>query len=195
MKKQIHQLIVIAFIAVAAAGCASAPSRFYTLNSTATASGQPAANYSVALGPVTVPATVDHPQFTVQVEPNRVELEEFNRWAEPLNQNIASVVAGDLAAQLGTSQVAAGPLANFQPDYSVNIRIQRFDSVPGQSALVEALWVVHKSAGGASLSGHTIASEPVTNSSFDALAAAHSRALAKVSADIAGVIRSQAEAN
>ena len=194
MKKQIHHLIAIALTAVAAAGCASAPSRFYTLNSTATASNQPAANCSVALGPVTVPATVDHPQFTVQVEPNRVELEEFNRWAEPLNQNIASVVAGDLAALLGTSQVAAGPLANFQPDYSVNIRIQRFDSVRGQSAQVEALWVVHKSAGGASQSGHTIASEPVTNASFDALAAAHSRALAKVSADIADAIRSQADA-
>jgi len=195
MKKQIHQLIAIALTAVAAAGCASAPSRFYTLNSTATATtnGLPAASYSVALGPVTVPAAVDHPQFTVQVEPNRVELEEFNRWAEPLNQNIASVVAGDLAALLGTSQVAAGPLANFQPDYSVNIRIQRFDSVRGQSAQVEALWVVHKSAGGAIQSGHTIASEPVTDASFDSLAAAHSRALAKVSADIAAAIRSQAD--
>ena len=196
MKKHIHQLIVIASIAVAAAGCASAPSRFYTLNSTATANtnGLPAASYSVAIGPVTVPAVVDHAQFTVQVEPNRVKLEEFNRWAEPLNQNIASVVAGDLAALLGTSQVAAGPLANFLPDYSVSIRIQRFDTVPGQSVLVEALWVIHKTAGGASQSGHTIASETVTNSSFDALAAAHSRALAKVSADIAAVIRSQADA-
>jgi uncharacterized lipoprotein YmbA len=196
MKKHIHQLIVMASIAVAAAGCASAPSRFYTLNSTATATtnGLPAASYSVAIGPVTVPAVVDHAQFTVQVEPNRVKLEEFNRWAEPLNQNIASVVAGDLAALLGTSQVAAGPLANFQPDYSVSIRIQRFDTVPGQSVLVEALWVIHKTAGGASQSGHTIASETVTNSSFDALAAAHSRALAKVSADIAAAIRSQADA-
>jgi uncharacterized lipoprotein YmbA len=185
----------MASIAVAAAGCASAPSRFYTLNSTATANtnGLPAASYSVAIGPVTVPAVVDHAQFTVQVEPNRVKLEEFNRWAEPLNQNIASVVAGDLAALLGTSQVAAGPLANFQPDYSVSIRIQRFDTVPGQSVLVEALWVIHKTAGGASQSGHTIASETVTNSSFDALAAAHSRALAKVSADIAAAIRSQAD--
>lgn len=193
MKKQIHQFVAILLTAVAAAGCASAPSRFYTLSSTATAKGQPAANYSVAIGPVTIPATVDHPQFTVQVEPNRVELEEFNRWAEPLNQNIASVVAGDLAALLGTSQVAAGPLANFQPDYLVTIRIQRFDSVPGQSALVEALWVVRKSAGGSTQNGHTLASEPVADASFDTLAAAHSRALAKVSSDIAGAIQAQAD--
>jgi uncharacterized protein len=62
MKKHIHQLIVMASIAVAAAGCASAPSRFYTLNSTATATtnGLPAASYLVAIGPVTVPAVVDH---------------------------------------------------------------------------------------------------------------------------------------
>jgi len=191
MKKQIQQLIAIALTAVAAAGCASAPSRFYTLTSTATATTGPAANYSVAIGPVTVPAVVDHAQFTVQVEPNRVELEEFNRWAEPLNQNIAGVLAGDLAALLGTSKVAAGPLANFHPDYSVSIRIQQFESVPGQSVLIEALWVVRKSADGATQSGHTSATETVADASFDTLAAAHSRALAKVSADIADAIKAE----
>jgi uncharacterized lipoprotein YmbA len=56
--------------------------------------------------------------------------------------------------------------------------------------LVEALWVVHKSAGGAARSGHTVTSEPVSGNGFDALAAAHSRGLAKVSGDIAAAIRS-----
>ena len=65
------------------------------------------------VGPVSIPAEVDRPQFTVQVAPNRVAIDEFNRWAAPLNENIARVVAGDLAALLGTPRVAACPLANF----------------------------------------------------------------------------------
>jgi uncharacterized lipoprotein YmbA len=91
--------------------------------------------------------------------------------------------------------VATEPLANFKPAYQVTIDVQRFESVPGKSVLVEAVWVVHKSAGGTAQSGRTIASEPVSGNGFDALAAAHSRALAKVSGDIAAAIRAEAAEN
>ena len=194
MKNHIHQFIAITFIAVFAVGCASAPSRFYTLNSTARGDGTSAAQYAVVVGPVTVPTEVDRPQFTVQAAPNRVAVDEFNRWAEPLNENIARVVAADLAALLGTPRVAAVSLANFNPAWRVTLDIQRFESVPGKSAQIEALWVVRQSAGGISLSGRTTAREPVADKSFDALAAAHSRALAQVSRDIAAAIRSEAVA-
>jgi uncharacterized protein len=190
--KHLNQFIFLAVTVIMIAGCSSAPSRFYTLNPTATGDGSATANYAVAVGPVAVPAEVDRPQFTVQVAPNRVAVDEFSRWAGPLNQNIARVVAGDLSALLGTPRVAAATLANFNPDYRVTINIQKFESVPGKSATVEALWVVRKSAGDVSLSGRTIAGEPVPDDSFDALAAAHSRALAKVSTDIAAAIRSEA---
>lgn len=193
MKKYFQQLIAIAFVAVLAAGCASSPSRFYTLNATAKSDGISAAQYAVAVGPVTIPAEVDRPQFTVRVAPNRVTIDEFNRWAEPLNENIARVVAADLGTLLGTSRVAAVSLANFDPAYRVAIDIQRFESVPGKSAQLEAVWVVHKVAGSVTLSGRTIADEPVSGSGFEALAGAHSRALAKVSADIAAAIRTEAD--
>jgi uncharacterized protein len=189
----ITQLFLITCIAAAAAGCASAPSRFYTLNSTATADGAPAANYAVAVGPVSIPALVDRPQFTIQVATNRVEINEFNRWAAPLSDNIARVVAGDLAVLLGTPQVATAPLANFDPAWRVSLNIQRFESVRGKSALIEAVWVVRRATGGAARSGRTVAGEPAPGNGFDALVAAHSRALAKVSGDIAAAIRAEAD--
>ena len=193
MKKQFVHFTVIAFVAVVAAGCASAPSRFYTLNSTAKGNGTSAANYAVAVGPVTVPAEVDRPQFTVQLAPNRVAVDEFNRWAAPLNENIARVVAGDLATMLGTPRVTSGALTSFIPDYRVTLDIQKFASVPGKSVQIEAVWIVRKSAGGVSLSGRTIASEPAPGD-YEALAAAHSRALARVSGDLAAAIRTEADA-
>src|SRR5690242_18693638 len=110
MKTQpIIHLISIALVAAAAAGCASAPSHFYTLDSTAAGDGAPAASYAVLVGPVSVPAVVDRPEFTVQIATNRVEVDEFNRWAAPLNENIARVVAGDLVVLLGTPHVATAP--------------------------------------------------------------------------------------
>ncbi len=193
MARRIAHLISIVSIAAAAAGCsASAPARFYTLDSTATPEAAPAPRGAVMVGPVSVPASVDQPQFVVQVAPNRVEIEEFNRWAAPLNDSIARAVAGDLAVQLGTPDVLTATLPNFSPDYQVTIDVQRFESIRGQAALVEAVWAVRRTAGGGTRTGRTIAREAVQGDGFDALAAAHSRALATVSGDIAVAIRAEA---
>jgi uncharacterized protein len=145
------------------------------------------------VGPVTIPASVDQPEFVVQVAPNRVEVDEFNRWVAPLGDAIARAVAGDLVVLLGTPDVASAELANFTPDYRVTIDVQRFESIQGQAATVEAVWTVRKNMGGQIRSGRTVAREPVQGQGFDALAAAHSQALAKMSGDIAAAIRTEAE--
>jgi len=176
-------------------GCGStAPSRFYTLASTATGGGGPAVSTGVIVGPVSVPAAVDRPEFVVQVAPNRVEVDEFNRWAGPLGEAIARTVANDLAALLGTPDVATAPFANFDPLYRVTINVQRFDSVQGEAALLEAVWAVRETAGGETRSGRTVAREPLEGKGFDAIPAAHSRALAKLSADSAAAIRAASAA-
>jgi len=175
-------------------GCGpSATARFYTLTSTATEAAGPATSYAVAVGPVSVPGAVDRPQFVVQVTPNSVALEEFNRWAAPLNEGIARVVAGDLTVLLGTTEVATFPLPpGFVPTYQVTIDVQRFESTRGKRVVVDAVWVVRRSAGGNPRMARTVASDTVEGDGFDALAAAHSRALAKVSNDIAVAIRAAA---
>jgi uncharacterized protein len=189
-----HLMVSIAIVAAAASGCGtSAPSRFYTLDPTALSDGAAPVNYPIMVGPVSVPAAVDRPEFVLQSAPNRVGVDEFNRWDAPLNDAVAQVVAGDLVKLLGTPNVASAPMANFVPAYRVTIDIQRFDSVPSQAALVEAVWTVHSTAGGETRSGRTVAREAVQGDGFDALAAAHSRALAKMSGDIAGAIRAEAE--
>lgn len=192
MARRIAQLISIALVAAVAAGCSTAPARYYSLSSTATADGTPATRASVMVGPVTIPASVDQPEFVVQIAPNRVEVNEFNRWVAPLNDAVARAVAGDLVVLLGTPEVASAQLANFTPDYRVTIDLQRFDSIQGDAALVEAVWTVRKTAGGETRSGRTVAREPVQGQGFDALAAAHSRAIAKLSVDIAAAIRAEA---
>jgi uncharacterized lipoprotein YmbA len=192
MKNCMYNFIVAIILAVVAAGCTSASSRFYTLNSTATSDGATNSNLAVIVGPVSIPAEIDRPQFTVQVAPNRVAVDEFNRWAAPLSDNIARAVAGNLAVLLGTPRVATIPV-NFDAAYHVSISIERFESVPGKSVLVDAVWVVRSPSGGTAQSGRTVATEPVSGDSFDAIAAAHSRALSKVSSEIAAAIRMAAD--
>jgi uncharacterized lipoprotein YmbA len=92
---------------------------------------------------------------------------------------------------LGTPEYATGPLANCRPSFRVTISVQRFESARGDAALVEAVWAVRATAGGAPRTGRTLAREPVQGDGYAALAAAHSRALAKLSSDIAEAIRTE----
>jgi uncharacterized lipoprotein YmbA len=191
MARRTFHLVAIMLVAGAMLGCASAQPHFYTLDSTTAPGGAPPTHLAVLVGPVTVPASVDQPQFVVQVSANRVDVDEFNRWASPLNESIARALAGDLSSELATPAVTAAPLTNFTPDYRVSVDVQRFESIRGQEALIEAVWVVRSTTGGRARSGRTIAREPVQGDGFDALAAAHSRAIAKLSNDIAAAIRAE----
>src|SRR5262249_39363418 len=166
---------------------------FSAVASTASADGTEAVRAGVIVGPVSVPASVDRPEFVVQVAPNRVEIDEFDRWAGPLGESIARTVAGDLAVLLG-SDVAPAPFANFDPTYRVTIDVQRFESVRGESALVGRVGAGRAAAGGATRTGRTVAREAVRGEGYEGLAAAHSLALAALSADIAAAIRIEAGA-
>jgi uncharacterized protein len=176
-------------LAALAAGCASSPSHFYTLSATV-APVTATSKVSVAVGPVTVPAAVDQPQIVVSTGPNQVTFDEFNRWASPLQDNIARVVAENLVAALGTPRVTLFPQTlNTDADIRVVIEIRNFDSTPGKSAALDAVWTVRRARDGKSETGRTSVREPVQDSSYEALAAAHSRAVARMSQDIAETVR------
>jgi uncharacterized lipoprotein YmbA len=172
-----------------AAGCASPMSRFYTL-SAANAPAATASNLSVVVGPVSVPAVVDRPQIVVTTGPNQVRLEEFNRWASPLQNSIARVVAENLVAMLGTPQVTLSPQTlGADADYRAAIEVQRFESAPGEAATLDAVWTVSRTKNGTSQTGRTTVREVASDKGYDTLAAAHSRAVARLSRDIADAVR------
>ena len=169
-----------------AAGCGtSPPSRFYTLSATATSTASPSTLF-VAVGPVTVPAVVDRPEFVVSTGPNELRIDDFNRWASPLQDNLSRAVAENLVAILGTPRVILfpQPLAT-DPDYRVAIEVRTFDSVQGNAAALDAVWTIRRAKDGKTQTGRTSAREKVTDSSYESLAAAHSRAVARLSQDIA----------
>ena len=145
---------------------------------------------SVSVGPVSIPAAVDRPQIVVATAANQLRLDDFNRWASPLQENLSSVIADNLAALLGTSQVTRFPRASSaRADFRVSVDVQRFESVRGQSATLDAVWTVRRMKDGTVQTHRTSVREPVRDNSFEALAAAHSRAAARLSQDIAEVVR------
>jgi uncharacterized lipoprotein YmbA len=144
----------------------------------------------VAVGPVSIPAVVDRPQIVISIGPNQVRLDEFNRWALPLQNNIARVIAENLTAQLGTPRVTVFPeLTSADADYRAIIDVQRFDSMPGEAATLEAMWMVRRMKDGKAERGRTTVRQSVTEKDYAALAAAHSQAIARLSQEIADAVR------
>lgn len=176
------------------AACGTPPKeRYYTLTGAASAPA-PAAGAasatSVAVGPVTLPESIDQPQLVVQVAANQVTLYEFHRWASPLKSEIARVIAANLAQELGTVRVwSYGQTTLPNPDYQVLVDVQRFDSALGDAVAIDAIWTVRGAKGATPKTGRSSVREPASGAGFDALVAAHSRALARVSGDIASAIR------
>jgi uncharacterized lipoprotein YmbA len=198
MRRPAFTIVVVALATGLATGCASPPSHFYTLSRTATAAGGMAAataNLTVVVGPVSIPAIVDQPQIVVSTGANQVTLDEFHRWASPLRSDIARVVAVDLVAILGTPRVSLFQQSlNAAADFRVAIEVQGFESAPGEAATLDAVWQVRRTRDGRAQTGRTTVREPTDGTGFDALAAAHSRALARLSTDIAASISALAPA-
>ena len=178
-------------LAALATGCSTPASHFYTLSHVAPPAAAPVASeLSVVVGPVSIPASVDMPQMVVNTGPNEVSLDEFNRWASPLQNNIARVVAEDLVALLGTPYVSLFQASlNAPADYRVAIEVQTFESTLGVAATLNAAWIVRRTRDGKTQAGRTSVREPVPEKTYDALAAAHSRAIARMSQDIAEALR------
>lgn len=180
-----------ACLVVLLAGCGGSPQeRYYALTAPAPAPAAGAATApAIAVGPVTVPEVVDQARIVVQAAGNEVAMYEYQRWASPLKSEIARVIAANLAQELGTTRVWSYAQAMLpDPDYQVLVDIQRFDSALGDAVTIDALWTIRRAAG-APKTGRSTVREPAAGTGFDALVAAHSRALARVSRDIAAAIR------
>ncbi|HOF04282.1 MAG TPA: PqiC family protein [Syntrophales bacterium] len=177
-------------VAVLTAGCgASLAPQLYSLNPVAKPAG-PAMNISVTVGPVSVPDAVDRPQLVLNIAPNQLRVDEFNRWSAPLKGDIARVVAENLAVLLGSPYVAVFPrTVSLSPAYRVTIDVVRFESVPGEAVRMNALWAVRATADGTVRQGGATLQEPLRGAAPADLVAAHSRMLGVLSGDIAAAIR------
>jgi uncharacterized protein len=192
----VRQAAVVAAAWILAACSATPPTRYYALEAVAPAQSPHAAPRTgqaattVAVRTVAVPAAVDRPQIVVRAGDSRVDLDEFNRWAGPLRDDIARVVAGNLAAELGTPVVTVSAALPATSDLVVLLDVQRFDARMGDGVEVDVVWIVRRTVDETpGRSGRSTVREPAGGAGHARLVGAFNRALARVSRDIGAVVR------
>ena len=180
--------------------CASAPpEHFYTLETDSPASVQAktSARFSMTIQRVTVPESVDRPQLVLQVGGNQVRLDEQHRWAESLRQAIPHVVASDLRHHFPNAKiaVAADSSSEPMPAYFLTMDVLRFDSNPGDGVRLEVHWQLRKPTTASATASPSTQRDSISEireaaggPGYEALVAAHRRALARLANDIANSV-------
>ena len=169
-------------------GCGSTPKEsFYTLASAPPVETTAPSPISIHVSTVSLPDAVDRTPMVIRTGPNKVEIEDFHRWAEPLKTAIPRVLAANLSQLVGGARVTSGRQGGSPADYRVTVEIARFESSFAEGATLEATWtVVGKS--GAPVQGRTLARAPSASGDHAGIASAHSRALDQLAREIAAAI-------
>ena len=186
--------LVVAFTILLLSGCGGSSQRveFYTLNPLTdmqASANSPAANQklSIGVGPVEIPEMLDRPQIVTRSGPNKLNVDEFNRWAGRLDENLAGVLAENISLLLATDQVAVYPWqTDFKPRYRVALKIRYFEGQWGKDVILEAIWSVSsQQSQQPHIKRKSIINESLSpEQDYEALVAAHSRAIAQLSREI-----------
>jgi uncharacterized lipoprotein YmbA len=187
-------------VVLALCGCASSRTNFYTLSAQqgapqgalSSTSPRPAADAAariyVSITQVAIPEVADRRQLVVRTAPNRVEISDFHQWAEPLRLGIARALAQDLAGELGAGFVVLlGQSLGVTPGVRVLVDVQKFEAAAGEGVAVEAVWSV-RPAKGEPRNGRSAAEERTPTNDHAGIAAAYSRALARVAREIGAAV-------
>ena len=194
MKKRVIQWLFI-FLLPACSTTSPEP-HYYTLGTPGSASVSNANNlsYRISVGPIVIPEIVNRPQIVVEKGPNQVAIAEQHRWAQPLQKEISRALTNSLSRELSGAWITdARQIGNGNTDYQILVDVQRFEPRLGKTAIIEALWKVRRVTGEEIKMGKSVVSETTNEDGYDALAAAHERAIISMSRDIAAVIRSSRE--
>ena len=93
--------------------------------------------------PVDFPDYLRRLPVVTRVAPNRIELSDEKRWAEPLDKNFTRVLSENLATLLDTQRIEKYPWPlRTKVDYEIEIDVQRFEATSdGQTQLI-ASWII-----------------------------------------------------
>jgi uncharacterized protein len=159
------------------------------------------AGLGIGLGPVTLPQYLDRPEVVIRTSQNSIELSPTVRWAEPVTDNFRQVLAADLGRNLNTSHIVPYPWYSDQKlDYSVRVRVDRFETTEKKTAELSARWDIAEGDNGRTLvDRHSDISEPLSSSEPQSIAAGLSADTAdlaeKITAAIADLRRNETTAS
>lgn len=132
MHSKFKTLVILTLVLILAACSKTPPSKFYLLTPTSPHTSKirgGASISSVGIGPLELADYLDKKQIAIREYHNEISLDEYRRWAEPLDENIERVMKDNLIQRLRKWHVTSYPWKrSAKPLWQVKVNISRFDS-------------------------------------------------------------------
>ncbi len=183
-----------------AAGCSVLapqpdPSRFFTLTALPAAQLPGAARDGTAtvygLGPIKLPAYLDRNEVATRISPTELTYSATDRWADPLQADVARVLLQNLSALLGTNRIVVYPWSStVKVDYQVEVELLHFERTATNESQLTARWGIRDGQAGKYLviKESTLTRRAATGATTESVAAL-SATLGDLSQEVASALR------
>ena len=138
---------------------------------------------ALAIADVTIPGYLDREQIATRTFDHQLVYSRTDRWAEPLDQAIARTLREDLAMRLTSSGIEVQSRGGA-PTYDLHVDVLRFERSGTNRVELWARWTL-RSDSGVLDSGETRVRVPTAAVDSNAMAAALSEAIARMSTELA----------
>lgn len=168
---------------LALAACGSPQNSYYMLSQTPPGGAVPGSNRTVAIDDVSIPGQLDKPQIVIGLDENRVDVHEYDRWAEPFDGMVRRTLGEDLRARLGAGRVLEKP---NKDSLALSVTIDTFGR-QGDRVVLRGRWTLKEQGKDGAVPPHSfdedLALDP--NAPIPATVAGMSRLLGQVSDEMA----------
>lgn len=174
-------------------GCAvTTPSQYYLLSPVKekTETSVPDADklHIIGVGPIKFPKYLNRSPIVRFSGENKVEVDEFNRWAEPLEQNFSHVMRINLTRLVASSYALEYPWKRMMKvQYQVILEVHQFGAQADNNVKLYAHWAILNLSKNKKIEivRKFKYSQKLDTVNYQTIVAEQSRALGKLSQDIA----------
>ena len=147
--------------------------------------------FAIGVGPVEIAEYLNRSQIVLRTNEIELTLDEFNKWAEPLEDTLTRVLAENLANLLCTDPIAIYPSRGYITlDYKVEVEVLRLDGDLGKDIKLITRWaILGKERDELLVVRRSTYTESTKDNTHKTLVLAKSRALEKLSEEIATAIK------
>lgn len=187
---------LVILVGLLVTGCASTPTyTFYTLSAMQAVDEKlptvyRSNNATISVNLVSFPSYLDRPQIVTRPTAHTLAIHEFQRWGGSLEDDFMRVLGENLSILLNTQHIFL-PRQNapFTIDYRVAINVKRFDGNLGEQIVLDVDWmIITQENKERTVIRKSVIREAVESNDYESLVSAKSKAVEKLSHEIADVI-------
>ena len=122
----------------------SAPVQYSSLEALETGYARDTDDYeSIGIGPLRTPDYLARPRIVTRGNNAEIIIDDFNRWAEPVDDAVHRIVAANVDALLDGVVAVAFPYSHIRDlDYRIVGRVDRFDADQGGRVVLSVQWTI-----------------------------------------------------